>query len=394
MENRKRQIRSFIFVLYDGNLEECAIFDVPISVGAPFANRLFREILPDREVLEPWYVLLHRFASELPYQRATYPVGLTSLYSTRYAPEEEPPPRVTLHPDALVQYFTVHLLDFQEVLYRGDYSVDDIFRAGAEFLARGLIEKDHMKAEDGPFYYAIVPSTEEVRRAPPELFPPEAYEVEGVFRLPLLAEDRQRTIFHRVPSPPLEEKAPIEGGEVHAYGTSEPGSGRVLMHAGVYRQLKEHLELDSANEEGGYLLGQPYRQPGSAEDEEGEAFRWWIEITDLIQGEGTWGTPAMLLFTGDTWSAVSRRLDRDYADKKLVAWFHTHVFAPSESFGLSGMDQDLHRRHLGKPWQVAVLVNIDSDGERTVRCFQRGPEGDLFECPFEVIEEEGENNVG
>jgi hypothetical protein len=50
------------------------------------------------------------------------------------------------------------------------------------------------------------------------------------------------------------------------------------------------------------------------------------------------------------------------------------------------MDQDLHRRYLTKPWQVAVLLNVEANGQRTVRCFQRGPEGDLIECPFEVFE--------
>jgi hypothetical protein len=93
-----------------------------------------------------------------------------------------------------------------------------------------------------------------------------------------------------------------------------------------------------------------------------------------------------LLFTGETWSQLNRLRDRDYPDRKLVSWFHTHLFEASDSFGLSGLDQDLHRRFLTKPWQVAVLLNINFKGERTVRCFQRGPDGDLVECLFEVIE--------
>jgi hypothetical protein len=52
------------------------------------------------------------------------------------------------------------------------------------------------------------------------------------------------------------------------------------------------------------------------------------------------------------------------------------------------MDQDLHRRYLTKPWQVAVLLNVDAEGHRTVRCYQRGPAGDLVECEFGVIDED------
>jgi len=384
-----KRIHSFLFVLYNQDAEECGIFPVPVSVAAPFTNRLFREVLPGRRATlrEPWYALEPLYDERL-HERAAYPVGMTSLYGTRYAPEEAPPPRVTLCPDAPVCYFVVKLLDLQTELYRGVYTVDDIFRAGAEYLARGQIERERVGGDEGPFTYEVLPSTEPVRTAPPELFPPEAYQVEGVFQLPLLAEDRERTVFRRIVPPSLPERTLASFGAFQTHGQGETERGKVLIHADVYRALKEGLPLSPRTEDGGYLLGAPYRRPGSPEDEETEAFRWILEITDAVLAEGAWARPGMLLFTGESWSRITRRLDQEEHDKKLVGWFHTHLFEATDGFGLSGMDQDLHRRYLTKPWQVAVLLNVDADGNRTVRCYQRGPEGDLVECEFGVLGED------
>lgn len=393
---RVNKIRSFIIILYNQDFEKIGFLFMPVSAAAPFANRLFNELLPDwREtVWEPWYVLAHHFADELPFRRSAYPVGPTSLYGTGYSPPDEPPPRVQLHPEATIRYFTVRLLDFQTELYRGEYGVDDIFLAGAEYMARRWIEKGNIRAEDGPFYYEVIPSSEDVYTVSPDLFPPEAYRVEGIFQLPQLTEDRERTVFRKVQPPPLPERSPDSYGDTTTYGRGERGDGRIFMSADVYHNLREKLELSYREENGGYLLGVPYRHPGSPEKENEDGFRWLVEITDVVMTGGTWGQPALLLFSGESWSQVTRLLDREYSDRKLIAWFHSHLFSASDEFGLSGLDQDLHRRYLTKPWQVAVLLNIDSEGEREVRCFQRGPEGDLVECTFEVFEPEpGEETV-
>ena len=133
------------------------------------------------------------------------------------------------------------------------------------------------------------------------------------------------------------------------------------------------------------MLGNVYRLPGSPEKEDDPGFRWLVEVTDLLMAEDTVGTAIALLFTGDTWSKVSRRRDREFAERKLAGWFHTHVFPASDSFGLSGLDQEMHAWYLPKPWQVAILLNLENDGQRTVRCYQRGSEGDLVETPFAVF---------
>jgi hypothetical protein len=381
-------IRSFVIALFDKTFKERDYFLLPVSVAAPFINRIIKERLPEitKTAREPWYRLVPHYRDEGPVQRSPLPVGPTSLYGIQYNADKEPPPRVTLHPDAHIISFTVALLDFDKEILRGEFTVDDIFLAGTECLARARIKEGRMKVDEGPFYYKVGVSPIDVRTVPVDLFPPEAYKVEGVFRLPQLAKDRKRTQFRKVTPAPLPEHDPSSFGNTQTFGRGKQGNGGVLMHASVYKALREDIYLSSKNEDGGYLLGFPYRQPGSPESEDDPGFRWLLEITDVIQAEGAWGRPGLLLFTGDTWSRVNRRLDSEYPDKKLVSWFHTHLFKATDEYGLSGMDQDLHRRFLTRPWQVAVLLNIDAGGEREVRCFQRGPHGDLEECTFEVLD--------
>jgi hypothetical protein len=157
------------------------------------------------------------------------------------------------------------------------------------------------------------------------------------------------------------------------------------MPGHIYEELRRGLRLSHACEEGGYLLGDVCRQPGSPADEDDPAFRWLVEITDLLMAEGTRGSAARLLFTGDSWSMACRHRDRGGAGRKLVGWFHTHLFPAGDSFGLSGLDQEMHAWYLPRPWQVALLLNLEGEGDRTVRCYQRGPERELVETSFEVF---------
>lgn len=216
-------------------------------------------------------------------------------------------------------------------------------------------------------------------------------EVEGGFKLPALATNRERTVFTKLKSAPLPVCAPESYTQLRAHGSGAEGNGLVLMRDEVYRALLSEMKLSAQVENGGYLIGKAFRQPSGPEAETDAGFRWLLEITDVVPAEAAQGRRGSLLFTGETWSRMTRLRTREHPDKKLVGWFHTHLFKGSENFGLSNLDQNLHRRFLTKPWQVAVLVNINPQSlERRVRCFQRGAEGDLIECPFQVAGSEPE----
>ena len=389
------EIRSFRLDICGGDLKPLVHFLLPLSVIAPLGNRIFREVIPEKRLYltEPWYYVMENPSDRAPLKRADYPAGPTSLYATRYFPENEPLPRVKLHPDAPVSGFWFFIKDLDRVLFQGAYTTDDIFLAAAEHLARRWIEKGGMSMKEGPFYYTAETSRYSAKTIPEDLFPPEAYDVEGVFRLPRLPAARKRIKFKKIVPAPFPVRDPAEYGETRAKGKGEPVSGKIFMHADVYQALKSGIELSRDAETGGFLVGRPFRLPDSAENEDDPQFRWLVEITDTVQAEGAWGKPLALLFTGDTWSRMRKQIDVSFPEKDLVAWFHTHLFAATDDFGLSGWDQDLHRRFLTRPWQVAVLVNMDRDGNREVRRFQRGAEGDLAECRFEVFGQEAKEET-
>ncbi len=386
--------KSLALTLYDGRLKPLAQIGVPLSVSAPAVNRLLQEVPYEKlvQAKELWYFLRpSRPGSGKSFIRAPTPVGACSLYGTQYVPEQEPPPRVSHHPQPLVEFFTVTLKDFDDEIFRGDYSVDDLFRAWVEHFARLLLEKGTLRETDLPLYYDMDLSLESVQAVEQDLFPDDAYKVEGVFQLPRRASTRKKTVFRKVATPPLPRASRTSFGAGKLLGRSKKRRGTVLLRPEVYRELLE-VALSDTVENGGYLLGNSYRTPTSPESEDDPAFKWTLEITDVLLANSQHGTPGRLLFNGDTWSAMRRTAARDFPDRQVVSWFHTHLFAGSDDFGLSGLDQELHRQFFSRPWHVAILINIDSNQQREVRCFQKGDSGDLVECKFEVLEEEGDSD--
>nr|VFJ50717.1 MAG: hypothetical protein BECKFM1743C_GA0114222_100886 [Candidatus Kentron sp. FM]VFJ50749.1 MAG: hypothetical protein BECKFM1743A_GA0114220_100876 [Candidatus Kentron sp. FM]VFK08750.1 MAG: hypothetical protein BECKFM1743B_GA0114221_100806 [Candidatus Kentron sp. FM] len=380
-------VRSFFIAIYDKDLEKLRPFQIPVAAIAPFANRIAKEVLDltewGRTQREYWYSIVHKTKPD--FQREPKPEGPTDLYGHRYQPTDGEGFLVQLHPDAIVRSFVVRLYDYQTELFRGEYGVTDIFQHGADYLLSNGIKKGLIPPDRGPYYYEIIPSSEPVRSLSSDIFPEDAYKVEGVFRLPPRVGNEPRIAFKAVAEPPFPERKPDEFPIAAAHGKGEPMGGRVVIPESLHAQLHSQLTLSHRNEEGGYLLGNVYRQPGSPENEDDPDYRWVVEITDLLMAEDTLGTAATLLFTGDSWSKISRRRDRDHAGRKLVGWFHTHLFPATDDFGLSGIDQDMHAWYLPKPWQIAILLNLEDDGTRTVRCYQRGKTGDLVECRFGIV---------
>jgi hypothetical protein len=383
-------INSFFLFIFDHNLKELKHYQLPISVVAPFANRLFKEIpeVMNVEVREPWYNLLPQKESE--YTRSPLPKGPTSLYAKSFDPETQPPPHIQMHPTEGIRHFVVQLFDFQTRLYKGIYDVNDIFLHGASYLLHEGHKKDQVSMNDNPYYYAIFPSQETVRSAPPEAFPIDAYDVEGVFRLPPQAKDDKRIIFKPIPEPPLPKRHLDSFGTVTQAGKGEPQAGQIIIPKDRYDELEYGLKLSETIEQGGYLLGNIWRMPDSPESEKDPNFKWIVEVTDLLMAEDTIGSPATLLFTGDSWSKISRQIDQNYANRKLVGWFHTHVFPATDNFGLSGLDLDMHNWYLPRCWHIAVLLNLEKNNRRTVRCYQRGKESFLMETPFLISESHSE----
>lgn len=127
--------------------------------------------------------------------------------------------------------------------------------------------------------------------------------------------------------------------------TSPPAREPVVFaRAEVMRAIEAHGQQDLSSELGGILLG------SAACSAEGTL----VSIEAAIPAARTAASRASMTFTHDTWADINRRKDRDYPDKRIVGWYHTH---PGFGLFLSEHDLFIHRSFFNQPWQVALVVD-------------------------------------
>jgi len=182
-----------------------------------------------------------------------------------------------------------------------------------------------------------------------------------VFRLEEVAE----------PDPPLATLATF--GVTGAPRTDDaPG---VVLSPEVHEALLHDLEFSEEVEEGGFLVGYVYRD----DDQPGQ---YLVSVTRVLPAERTGASLLHFTFTGESFLRMSDVLARRQWDERVLGWYHTHLFAASESMGLSSIDVELHAGTFRRPWQVAGLVNI-ADGSRILR-FYSWDGSEMRSAPFWV----------
>jgi proteasome lid subunit RPN8/RPN11 len=138
------------------------------------------------------------------------------------------------------------------------------------------------------------------------------------------------------------------------------------------------LPLSGTLEEGGFLIGRPYRA-GIDDD------RVLVKLARVITAEHSGASSVHFTFTSDSFQALSRTLSREPDGDRLVGWWHTHPHGVEFSMGLSSTDVDLHRGTFGQPWQVAGLINLQRHGDHSHRLLrfyvtEPGAEGKVVQC--------------
>ena len=104
-------------------------------------------------------------------------------------------------------------------------------------------------------------------------------------------------------------------------------------------------------------------------------------VEDCIRGEHSDQGGAHVTFTQDTWEHIYQIKDRDFPDKKIVGWYHSH---PGFGIFLSDHDLFIHRNFFSAPHQVAWVYDPHSDEEG---CFALVGEEDVVRLTsVEVIE--------
>ena len=104
-------------------------------------------------------------------------------------------------------------------------------------------------------------------------------------------------------------------------------------------------------------------------------------VEDCIRGEHSDQGGAHVTFTQDTWEHIYQIKDRDFPDKKIVGWYHSH---PGFGIFLSDHDLFIHRNFFSAPHQVAWVYDPHSDEEG---CFAMVGEEEVVRLEsVEVIE--------
>jgi len=244
-------------------------------------------------------------------------------------------------------YLYVQISEGQKVLYRHPHLVSEVV---GRPLQRMLAKRDPAETHWG--YSIDGPGMEAIRLVRP------APQIIGEMHLTSQPNRPQLFSLEEVePEPPPLLSLRAHGLEA-AIGT-HPVS--VLLSRQVYEAFMNTMPLDDDVEDGGFLAGRVHRDADTPE-------RLIVDVTAILPAERTGASFLHFTFTGESFLRVSELLARRGTAEQLVGWYHSHLFAATEQFGLSSIDVELHSSTFRLPWQIAALVNLTDRG-RTLRCY-------------------------
>jgi proteasome lid subunit RPN8/RPN11 len=119
---------------------------------------------------------------------------------------------------------------------------------------------------------------------------------------------------------------------------------RIYLTPEAYQTVHAHAAEDTSVEICGVLVGTWARDPGGA----------YIEVTDVIRGEAARNKFAEVRFTHDTWARINEQMDKRFADRAIVGWYHTH---PDFGIFLSDRDRFIHEHFFSGAGQIALVVD-------------------------------------
>ena len=129
-------------------------------------------------------------------------------------------------------------------------------------------------------------------------------------------------------------------------GTAAGRDGRFQV---VYRQsaldaIHLHGQTRTDVEVGGVLIGTGCR----------DAHGPYLLVEHAIPGTAAASRSTNVTFTADAWQQIQTVMDRDFPDKKMIGWYHTH---PGFGIFLSDMDLFICDNFFNLPWQVAFVYD-------------------------------------
>ena len=148
------------------------------------------------------------------------------------------------------------------------------------------------------------------------------------------------------------------------YGEIHPDAVPIFIHEPALKEILVYSEHDPSRELGGFLIG------GFHEDR-----RPYVEVRHFLPAVDTQSRAASLTFTHETWSRLTRQVEVQHADDRIVGWHHTH---PNLGVFLSAYDLFIQRHFFAQPWQIALVVDPQ---RREFGVFQ-WRNGQIVDCGF------------
>ncbi len=128
--------------------------------------------------------------------------------------------------------------------------------------------------------------------------------------------------------------------------TSPPSeaSPRLFLSSEAMAAMREHGLTDTSRECGGVMVGQ------KLEGEKGPV----VLVEAVIPALYADGHHGSVTFTHETWEQINQEKDQDYADLRIVGWYHTH---PGFGIFLSDYDEFIQKNFFDLPWHVAFVLD-------------------------------------
>jgi proteasome lid subunit RPN8/RPN11 len=173
-------------------------------------------------------------------------------------------------------------------------------------------------------------------------------------------------MFKKSKPPTPEKKGPAEakpeGVSVTAWKRSDktvrrdfPGPRgavarlRVAIDRPAYADLIAHAKESLDKEICGVLVG------WFCEDGQGP----FVHVTAIIRGAAASQGSTHVTFTQETWNQIHETLDRQFADRQMVGWYHSH---PGFGVEFSEMDIFIQKNFFSGPEQIALVIDPLSGG--------------------------------
>ncbi|HMQ69505.1 MAG TPA: LysM peptidoglycan-binding domain-containing protein [Ignavibacteria bacterium] len=152
---------------------------------------------------------------------------------------------------------------------------------------------------------------------------------------------------------------------------------KIFIKHDTLKEIDEYLSGDLQNELGGVVLGDV------CANSSGHKF---IFIDNLIIAKHSNSSLSRLTFTHETWDYINHIQEKDYPERKILGWFHSH---PGHTVFLSNYDMFIHENFFNMEYMVAYVF----DPTIKERGFFYWKEGKIIKADGYFVTDPVENDI-